>query len=653
MFAPLPPSFSAGGFLPPALHSTTTAEELKRSTSMDTEVRQYAHALAGFLDEFSGVHAEHPEDFLLMIETPQLRDLLDPLAATLTEEMIDDLAAVANQISSYRGVWDAIEAPAAIRTLASAGSRALAQFFDQSLRLRLRRDPIPMSAEVATDSLLASPQLLSGMCPKKRHEAVRVHQIVSKLAAAAQVQSVINVGEGKGYVSRLLALDSGLQVIGLDCNPAHRESSSGRLERTFDQLAETVGLRYRPRGDMRSVTCLVDANMDWTSVLRDPEGVQVSHRTEDEFTAVKVRCVVCGSVMRKRADVLQQHANKCGNEADPTQFESVAQPRLQQFPRGAHLIVNEPGSGACAVRVIGFDSGSNTHRVIDIATGLKRALNFDTALVSPPEFAAPVEPTRVSVRSDLQNCGVMGLHTCGDLGSNILRLFAKSSSPFLVVVSCCWHALSPGGFPLSTWLRELRTADTHIPVWRRFTNVSMMLATQPMDAWGHNGVGMSRDSLKLMFYRSLLPFVLPQTFRPSRDQPAPETLDCSHRGRGCTIQPGFLRSLVKVKDTLSFSDFVSRVQAEYFPELRSDAALKEKSAAVWQQKQSFFKRFAAFALLRMWLAPLLENMLLVDRLQFLAETLPEANVALLPLFDGTISPRMFALVAMRKLASPL
>lgn len=45
-----------------------------------------------------------------------------------------------------------------------------------------------------------------------------------------KANTMINIGEGKGYVSRAVALCDALQVIGLDCNPNHREGAVQRIE---------------------------------------------------------------------------------------------------------------------------------------------------------------------------------------------------------------------------------------------------------------------------------------------------------------------------------------------------------------------------------------------------------------------------------------
>jgi hypothetical protein len=68
------------------------------------------------------------------------------------------------------------------------------------------------------------------------------------------------------------------------------------------------------------------------------------------------------------------------------------------------------------------------------------------------------------------------------------------------------------------------------------------------------------------------------------------------------------------------------------------------------QELGNWKGFIAFYALRLCLAPLLESMLLVDRLQFLEEAGGGGgghDTALLPIFEPSLSPRNFVLTARR------
>ena len=74
------------------------------------------------------------------------------------------------------------------------------------------------------------------------------------------------------------------------------------------------------------------------------------------------------------------------------------------------------------------------------------------------------------------------------------------------------------------------------------------------------------------------------------------------------------------------------------------------SLSLSPQELGNWKGFIAFYALRLCLAPLLESMLLVDRLQFLEEAGDGGgghDTALLPIFEPSLSPRNFVLTARR------
>ena len=139
-----------------------------------------------------------------------------------------------------------------------------------------------------------------GMCTKKRHEVVQMHKAVNSLLASQHHHQpctsnnntstssssapcchgktnetvVVNVGEGRGYVSRVVAVCEGVPVVGLDCNPQHKEAALERMEPIVDVPSsapggrkDIVNLLYQTRGASTCVTCRVDAEMDMGVVL--------------------------------------------------------------------------------------------------------------------------------------------------------------------------------------------------------------------------------------------------------------------------------------------------------------------------------------------------------------------------------------------------
>lgn len=302
--------------------------------------------------------------------------------------------------------------------------------------------------------------------------------------------------------------------------------------------------------------------------------------------------------------------------------------------------------------------------------------------VLPP--ALPSTPA-VLVPS-VRNAVLIGLHPCGDLGSNVCRIFRRSAARGLLLVSCCWHALTPHGFPLSRALQR-RSMSTDA--------VSLLLATQPLDAWSTASPEGHRSSARLLFYRSLFKLLWARLHREwvqqqqQRVLPSSNTQEveldvhasCEFPAAPPHLEPSFLRRMSRQKETLTFAEFTDAIAQEYLykgtakntpytpwnvgrrcdacrgaQEAFVRAALTERHLPA-EMARAFegdhFAQFLGLTVLRMWMCHLVESLLLLDRTLYLHEELSAAGVAedsavsLVPLFDGALSPRMYGVLARR------
>lgn len=74
--------------------------------------------------------------------------------------------------------------------------------------------------------------------------------LVGKYAAAHQVPTVVDLGSGQGYLSRLLAFQHGLNVLGVDGDPA-QSAGAYRIDAQFSKRSTRVP------GDLRHSTLLI------------------------------------------------------------------------------------------------------------------------------------------------------------------------------------------------------------------------------------------------------------------------------------------------------------------------------------------------------------------------------------------------------------
>lgn len=223
-----------------------------------------------------------------------------------------------------------------------------------------------------------------------------------------------------------------------------------------------------------------------------------------------------------------------------------------------------------------------------------------------------------------------GLHTCGNLAASCMEIFQENCNiRSLCNVGCCYHLIdeefaqndffverhhsmdvpSHFGFPLSSFLRE-----KHFALGRN----ARMLAAQSLDRTVHD-TELPNQSL---FYRALF-----------------ETLIVEHDAslKNC-VQVG------RMKRIGSFSEYVAKCES------RADFSLDKKSEYLDRLLLDYeFERrlMDLFYLIRMTFAPLLESVILIDRVLYLKENGVD-DVYLVKLFDAVVSPRCYAVVAVKK-----
>ncbi|XP_045611979.2 methyltransferase-like protein 25B isoform X1 [Procambarus clarkii] len=217
-------------------------------------------------------------------------------------------------------------------------------------------------------------------------------------------------------------------------------------------------------------------------------------------------------------------------------------------------------------------------------------------------------------------CGLLGLHTCGNLAPTMLRIFTNMSTCQAVVsVGCCYMKLDTHsdetehpGYPMSKFVCSLP---------------GFMLSYEAREVACHaiemyiSRLKVGADNLKVHCYRAALEEII-MKYWPH------------HRHAG-------LRS-VNHAHKMEFSQYaveaVSRLRGIEIPRGDLTSAKTKHNLARWMQVVIFYS-------LRLLLAPVVESVVLLDRLLFLYEKGVES--ILVPTFDPQLSPRNHVLVAVK------
>ncbi|XP_065757888.1 methyltransferase-like protein 25B isoform X2 [Muntiacus reevesi] len=203
-----------------------------------------------------------------------------------------------------------------------------------------------------------------------------------------------------------------------------------------------------------------------------------------------------------------------------------------------------------------------------------------------------------------------GLHACGDLSVALLRHFSRCPEVVaLASVGCCYMKLSdPGGYPLSQWVAGLPGCE--LPYRLREG------ACHALEEYAER-LQKAGPSLRTHCYRAALETVI-RCAQPELRRPGVQGIPRVHE--------------------LKIEEYVQRG----LQRVGLDPHLPLNVAAL-RAHQAQENRVVAFFSLALLLAPLVETLILLDRLLYLQEQ--GFHAELLPIFSPELSPRNLVLVA--------
>nr|XP_055179625.1 methyltransferase-like protein 25B isoform X2 [Nyctereutes procyonoides] len=205
-----------------------------------------------------------------------------------------------------------------------------------------------------------------------------------------------------------------------------------------------------------------------------------------------------------------------------------------------------------------------------------------------------------------------GLHACGDLSVTLLRHFSCPQVVALASVGCCYMKLSdPGGYPLSQWVAGLPGHE--LPY--RLREGACHALEEYAERLQKSGPG-----LRTHCYRAALETVI--------------------RGAQPELRRPGVQGIPRIHE-LKIEEYVRRGLRR----VGLDPQLPLNLAAL-QAHQAQENRVVAFFSLALLLAPLVETLILLDRLLYVQEQGFYAE--LLPIFSPALSPRNLVLVATKR-----
>ncbi|XP_065743855.1 probable methyltransferase-like protein 25 [Phocoena phocoena] len=448
---------------------------------------------------------------------------------------------------------------------------------------------------------------------KKSHEVQAMSELISSVADYCGIKQIIDLGSGKGYLSSFLSLKYGLKVYGIDSS---NTNTHGAEERNRKLKKYWKVYRRRSKLDVNRLALQMTKErkvQDEIKFKADIEGVcNSSTANQEKMSTSDFLQDFSGSVIsniRKQMENLHVYSHREENLC----FENA-------FSLRDLLPINaiEPTSSSHIPKRKMSEANKERRKMTSKSN--------ESNIYSPLTSFITADSELHDIIKDVEDCLMVGLHTCGDLAPNTLRIFtSKSEIKGVCSVGCCYHLLSEEfenphkectqekwGFPMCHYLKEERWCCG------RNARMSACLALERVAV----GQGLPTESL---FYRAVLQDIIKDCYGITK---------CDrHVGKIYSKSSSFLdyvrKSLKKLG--LDESKLPERIIMDYY-----------------EKYKPRMNELEAFNMLKVVLAPCIETLILLDRLCYLKEQDDIAWSALVKLFDPVKSPRCYAIIALKK-----
>nr|XP_006197931.1 methyltransferase-like protein 25 [Vicugna pacos] len=460
---------------------------------------------------------------------------------------------------------------------------------------------------------------------KKSHEVQAMSELISSIADYCGIKQIIDLGSGKGYLSSFLSLKYKLNVYGIDSS---NTNTHGAEERNKKLKKHWKVYHRRSKLDVNEVALQMAEErkvQDEIKCKADIEGVCNNSTTNQEkLSTSDFLPDFSGSVIsniRRQMENLHVYSHQEENLC----FENT-------FSLRDLLPINaiEPASSCQIPKRKMSEANKKRRKMISKSN--------ESNIYSPLTSFITADSELHDIIKDLEDCLMVGLHTCGDLAPNTLRIFtSKSEIKGVCSVGCCYHLLSEEfenpqkeytqekwGFPMCHYLKEER--------WfcGRNARMSACLALERVAV----GQGLPSESL---FYRAVLQDIIKDCYSITK---------CDrHVGKIYAKSSSFLDYVKKSLKKLGLDE----------------SKLPEKTIMDYYEKyKPRMNELEAFNMVNLRIKHIKLNMLLdLNRILLNFITGPTnlcftslqddiAWSALVKLFDPVKSPRCYAIIALKK-----
>ncbi|KAK2523737.1 Mettl25 [Columba livia] len=457
---------------------------------------------------------------------------------------------------------------------------------------------------------------------KKSHEVQVMSELVDKIANYCGIKQVIDIGSGKGYLSSFLSMQYNLKVYGIDSS---NTNTNGAHERNRKLKKHWRAYQSRGRANLQSQTLEksndrpVESEIKCKAVIEKPLNNDSSLQSQDQVI-IQDLVPSCGFTEVATSETTKQTEVDLVDrtQSDESKLSEEVLAILNVLPADAV----EVSSSQCNCGKLCEEEKAQRKMA---SLKAKASKSSESNLYFPLTSCITAETELGDIITDLEDCMIVGLHTCGDLAANTLRIFtAKPEIKAVCSVGCCYHLLSEQfenqedcpeevwGFPMCQYLKDTGWCCG------RNARMSACLALERVAV----GQMLPTESL---FYRAVLQVIIEEMYGVSKSD--------RHVGKTFSKSSSFIDYVRKSLKKLELDD--SKIP---------DSCIMD----YYEKYKHRMNELEAFNMLKVVLAPCIEVLILLDRLCYLKEQDNIAWSGLVKLFDPVKSPRCYAVIALKK-----
>ncbi|KAM3926994.1 putative methyltransferase-like protein 25 isoform 3-T3 [Leptodactylus fuscus] len=451
------------------------------------------------------------------------------------------------------------------------------------------------------------------MNDKKSHEVGIMSRFVEALAKVYGIKQVIDLGAGKGYLSSYLSMRYDLKVYGIDSSHTNTDGANKR-----NRKLKKYWQVYKTNARTTSKAKQSDQKKEGLLPENSCQDVNADEDVSRE-RGTDIRCTRLPnpeSCMDDDGDISllsdsslttsEKESNKASEVTETDNSSDSTFSFLGILPAGA---VEVPSVSQSVSKVL-----SEQEKEQRKMENIKAKKLTESHVYSPLTSYVTADTELHDIIADLEESIMVGLHTCGDLAPNTLRIFtSKPEIKAVCSVGCCYHFLSEQfdhvkeermegtwGFPMSQYLKE---RCWHIG---RNARMSACLALERVAV----GQGLPTESL---FYRAVLQVICKEVYNITQ--------------RSYSLVPQS-KTILKIDQRVgkifskssSFTDYVRKSLKKFG---QDDSRLSDEEIMGYYHKYDLRRKeleaFNRVTLLKVFLAPCIEALILVDRLSYLRE----------------------------------